>query len=63
MLTPLTLALGEQLPEIVEKLRWRLFDPFERRIRDAIDEIEKTIEQREIGCILVEPVQGRGGCL
>ncbi len=27
------------------------------------DEIEKTIEQREIGCILVEPVQGRGGCV
>jgi len=27
------------------------------------DEIERTIEQREIGCILVEPVQGRGGCV
>ncbi len=27
------------------------------------DEIEKTIQQREIGCILVEPVQGRGGCV
>jgi 4-aminobutyrate aminotransferase-like enzyme len=27
------------------------------------DEIERTIAQREIGCILVEPVQGRGGCV
>jgi 4-aminobutyrate aminotransferase-like enzyme len=27
------------------------------------DEIEQTIRQREIGCILVEPVQGRGGCV
>lgn len=27
------------------------------------DEIEKTIVQREVGCILVEPVQGRGGCV
>lgn len=27
------------------------------------DEIEKTIQQREIGCILVEPVLGRGGCV
>lgn len=27
------------------------------------DQIEKVIEQREIGCILVEPVQGRGGCV
>lgn len=27
------------------------------------DEIEGTIRQREIGCILVEPVQGRGGCV
>lgn len=27
------------------------------------DEIEKTIVQREIGCILLEPVQGRGGCV
>ncbi len=27
------------------------------------DEIEHTIAQREIGCILVEPVQGRGGCV
>lgn len=27
------------------------------------DEIERAIEQREIGCILVEPVQGRGGCV
>jgi len=27
------------------------------------DEIEHTIAQRDIGCILVEPVQGRGGCV
>ncbi|HEX8297495.1 MAG TPA: aspartate aminotransferase family protein [Chthoniobacteraceae bacterium] len=27
------------------------------------DELEQTIQQREIGCILVEPVQGRGGCV
>jgi 4-aminobutyrate aminotransferase-like enzyme len=27
------------------------------------EEIEKTIQQREIGAILVEPVQGRGGCV
>ena len=27
------------------------------------DELEKLIPQREIGCILVEPVQGRGGCV
>lgn len=27
------------------------------------DEIEKIIRFREIGCILVEPVQGRGGCV
>jgi len=27
------------------------------------DEIEETIRQREIGCILVEPIQGRGGCI
>jgi 4-aminobutyrate aminotransferase-like enzyme len=26
------------------------------------DEIEHTIRRRDIGCILVEPVQGRGGC-
>src|SRR5712691_5294877 len=30
MLTPSTLALGEQLPEIVEKLRRRFLDSFER---------------------------------
>jgi 4-aminobutyrate aminotransferase-like enzyme len=27
------------------------------------DEIESVIRQREIGCILVEPIQGRGGCV
>jgi 4-aminobutyrate aminotransferase-like enzyme len=27
------------------------------------DEIEDVIRQREIGCILVEPIQGRGGCV
>jgi 4-aminobutyrate aminotransferase-like enzyme len=27
------------------------------------DQIEETIARREIGCILVEPVQGRGGCV
>src|SRR6185503_5038347 len=27
------------------------------------DEIEEIIQHREIGCILVEPVQGRGGCV
>jgi 4-aminobutyrate aminotransferase-like enzyme len=27
------------------------------------DEIEETIRKREIGCILVEPIQGRGGCV
>lgn len=27
------------------------------------DEIEEAIRQREIGCILVEPIQGRGGCI
>ncbi|HZJ16794.1 MAG TPA: aspartate aminotransferase family protein [Chthoniobacteraceae bacterium] len=27
------------------------------------DQIEETIRKREIGCILVEPVQGRGGCV
>ncbi|HET6407789.1 MAG TPA: aspartate aminotransferase family protein [Chthoniobacteraceae bacterium] len=27
------------------------------------DEIEAIVRQREIGCILVEPVQGRGGCV
>jgi 4-aminobutyrate aminotransferase-like enzyme len=27
------------------------------------DEIETVIGQREIGCILVEPIQGRGGCV
>jgi 4-aminobutyrate aminotransferase-like enzyme len=27
------------------------------------DEIEETLQKREIGCILVEPVQGRGGCV
>lgn len=27
------------------------------------DEIEETIRQREIGCILLEPIQGRGGCI
>lgn len=27
------------------------------------DEIEAVIARREIGCILVEPVQGRGGCI
>jgi 4-aminobutyrate aminotransferase-like enzyme len=27
------------------------------------DQIEQTIRKREIGCILVEPVQGRGGCV
>lgn len=27
------------------------------------DEIERTIARREIGCILVEPLQGRGGCV
>jgi 4-aminobutyrate aminotransferase-like enzyme len=27
------------------------------------DEIEGVIRQREIGCILVEPIQGRGGCV
>ena len=27
------------------------------------DEIEETLRKREIGCILVEPIQGRGGCV
>lgn len=27
------------------------------------EQIERIIEQREIGCILVEPVLGRGGCV
>jgi 4-aminobutyrate aminotransferase-like enzyme len=27
------------------------------------DRIEETLRKREIGCILVEPVQGRGGCV
>jgi 4-aminobutyrate aminotransferase-like enzyme len=27
------------------------------------DQIEETIRTREIGCVLVEPVQGRGGCV
>jgi 4-aminobutyrate aminotransferase-like enzyme len=27
------------------------------------DEIEAVLRQREIGCILVEPIQGRGGCV
>jgi 4-aminobutyrate aminotransferase-like enzyme len=27
------------------------------------DEIERTIRQKEIGAILVEPIQGRGGCV
>jgi 4-aminobutyrate aminotransferase-like enzyme len=27
------------------------------------DELEETIRRKEIGCILVEPVQGRGGCV
>jgi 4-aminobutyrate aminotransferase-like enzyme len=26
-------------------------------------QIEKTIREREIGCVLVEPIQGRGGCV
>jgi 4-aminobutyrate aminotransferase-like enzyme len=26
-------------------------------------QIEKVIREREIGCILVEPIQGRGGCV
>jgi 4-aminobutyrate aminotransferase-like enzyme len=27
------------------------------------DDIEVAIRQREIGCIMVEPIQGRGGCV
>lgn len=27
------------------------------------DELEETVRQREIGAILVEPIQGRGGCV
>lgn len=27
------------------------------------DQIEDTLRKRDIGCILVEPIQGRGGCL
>jgi 4-aminobutyrate aminotransferase-like enzyme len=27
------------------------------------DELEETIRRKEIGCMLVEPVQGRGGCV
>jgi len=30
-------------------------------LREIHDRIEKTLRQREIGCILVEPIQGRGG--
>ncbi len=30
---------------------------------DLGDEIERSIREREMGCILVEPVQGRGGCV
>ena len=47
-------------------------EPFRAQLKDfatflpfpsSAAEIERTIATREIGCILVEPVQGRGGCV
>ncbi len=32
-----------------------------RCLDELHDRLEKTIRQREIGCVLVEPIQGRGG--
>lgn len=32
-------------------------------LAELSDKIERVIEQREIGCILVEPIQGRGGLI
>ncbi len=47
-------------------------EPFRAQIKDfatflpfpcSAAEIENVIASREVGCILVEPVQGRGGCV
>ena len=47
-------------------------EPFRAQLKDfatflpfpcAAAEIEEVIARRDIGCILVEPVQGRGGCV
>jgi len=48
MLTPLTLALGEQLPEMVEKLRRRFLDSFERR-HDQVDLLASVEVSDRIG--------------